>query len=127
MNFDRDPVFPEGHLAWAPAEPPPAPRAPAGVAGTTSFDKCFFAAVAWTLRTAVVLFAWVGPPTSPDALGAVVGILIVPSSTSAGTTWLVLRRRHAPLWLVLLVCLPSFATVVAVDVVVALVRQGVIH
>jgi type III secretory pathway component EscS len=56
-----------------------------------------------------------------------VGTLVVPPSISAGATWLVLRRGHAPLWLVLLVCLPSFAAVAAVDVVVALVRQGVIH
>lgn len=100
------------HAPMPGAPPYPAhvdhPPPPVGDRGRTGYLRALAATAVWAVANLVVVLVVAGPAPSPEALGRVVGALLLAAVLAAVGVWLVLRRRKRAFWVVLLVALPFF-------------------
>lgn len=100
------------HAPMPGAPPYPAyveqPLPPVGDRGRTGYPRALGAASVWATVNFVLVLIVSGPAPSAEALGRVVGGLLVAALLAALGVWLVLRRRARAFWVVLLVALPFY-------------------
>lgn len=103
-------LAPHAPMPGAPPYPPHVehPPPPVGDVGRTRYPRALGAASVWAAVNLVVVLVVNGPAPSAEALGRVVGSLLLAALLAALGTWLVLRRRARAFWVVVLVALPFF-------------------
>ncbi|GAA3230327.1 hypothetical protein GCM10017691_23160 [Pseudonocardia petroleophila] len=106
-------LAPHAPMPGAPPYPPHVeePLPPVGGRGRTRYLRALGAAAVWAAVNLVLVLVVDGPAPSAEALGRVVGGLLVAALLAALGTWLVLRRRASAFWVVVLVALPFFVVV----------------
>lgn len=100
------------HAPMPGAPPYPAneehPPPPVGEHRGTGYPPALLATLIWVAVDLVVVIAVAGPFASfPDA-GRTVDGLLVPALVASLLTWLVVRRRGGPFWLVVLAAAPLY-------------------
>ena len=112
MDFDRNAAFRSPEQDPGAGYPPhagpqayqPVPATPVG----TAFWRCVGASSIWVAVVLVVQFAVVRAPVSGEAVGYLLGSMLLPLFGTAWLTWLFFRRKRPAFWALVLGSLPAF-------------------
>ena len=90
----------------------PAAQPPQATRPATTYGRCVLASLVWVgvvlVALLVALFAAEGPPGSGEAVGLVVGRMVLPCLVSAWLVHRFFRHKRMAFWLLALASLPTF-------------------